>query len=41
VYDAYGDGSRQADVVITNPDHPLSFPVDKSGTYVVDGVLSP
>ncbi len=38
VYDAYGDGSRQTDVIITNPDHPLSFPEDKSGTYVVDGV---
>lgn len=38
VYDAYGDGSKQTDVVITNPDHPLSFPDDKAGTYVVDGV---
>lgn len=38
VYDAYGDGSRQTDVVITNPDHPLSFPEGRSGTYVVDGV---
>jgi hypothetical protein len=38
VYDAYGDGSRQTDVIITNPDHPLSFPEDRSGTYVVDGV---
>lgn len=40
VYDAYGDGSRQTDVVITNPDHPLSFPEGKSGTYVVDGVAA-
>jgi hypothetical protein len=38
VYDAYGDGSRQTDVVVTNPDHPLSFPEGRSGTYVVDGV---
>jgi hypothetical protein len=40
VYDAYGDGSRQTDVVVTNPDHPLSFPEGKSGTYVVDGVAA-
>lgn len=40
VYDAFGDGSRQTDVVITNPDHPLSFPEGKSGTYVVDGVAA-
>ena len=25
VYDAYGDGSRQTDVIITNPDHPLTY----------------
>jgi hypothetical protein len=40
VYDAFGDGSRQTDIVITNPDHPLSFPEGKSGTYVVDGVAA-
>ncbi|EFG74078.1 hypothetical protein HMPREF0591_5963 [Mycobacterium parascrofulaceum ATCC BAA-614] len=40
VYDAFGDGSRQTDVVITTPDHPLSFPEGKSGTYVVDGVAA-
>jgi hypothetical protein len=40
VYDAYGDGSQQTDLVITNPDHPLSFPEDRSGTYVVDGVAA-
>lgn len=40
VYDAFGDGSRQTDVVITNPDHPLSFPEGKSGTYVVDGLAA-
>jgi hypothetical protein len=38
VYDAYGDGSRQTDVVVTNPEHPLSFPEGRSGTYLVDGV---
>ena len=38
VYDAYGDGSRQTDVIITNPEHPLSFPEGRAGTYVVDGV---
>lgn len=40
VYDAYGDGSRQTDVVITNPEHPLTFPDGASGTYVVDGVAA-
>ncbi|MDW5614229.1 MULTISPECIES: DUF6602 domain-containing protein [Mycolicibacterium] len=40
VYDAFGDGSRQTDVVIASPDHPLSFPEGKSGTYVVDGVAA-
>ena len=40
VYDAYGDGSRQTDVIITNPDHPLSYPDDKSGPHVVDGVAA-
>lgn len=38
VYDAYGDGSRQTDVIVTNPEHPLSFPEGRAGTYVVDGV---
>jgi hypothetical protein len=38
IYDAYGDRSRQTDVVITNPEHPLSFPEGRSGTYLVDGV---
>lgn len=40
VYDAYGDGSRQTDVVVTDPEHPLSFPEGRSGTYVVDGVAA-
>lgn len=39
VHDAYGDKSRQTDVVIANPDHPLTYPeAEKAGTYVVDGV---
>lgn len=40
IYDAYGDGSQQTDLVITNPDHPLSFPEDRAGTYLVDGVAA-
>jgi hypothetical protein len=40
VYDAYGDGSQQTDVVITNQDHPLTFPEGRSGTYLVDGVAA-
>jgi len=38
VYDGYGDGTRQTDLIITNPDHPLAYPEDEAGTYVVDGV---
>lgn len=39
VYDAYGDRSRQTDVIIANPDHPLSYPEEeKNGIYVVDGL---
>lgn len=38
IYDAYGDRSKQTDVVVTNPDHPLSFPEGRPGTYLVDGV---
>jgi uncharacterized protein DUF6602 len=34
VYDAFGDCSCESDVVITNPDHPMSFPTGKRGTYV-------
>ncbi|BCI82056.1 hypothetical protein MTY66_36810 [Mycolicibacterium sp. TY66] len=40
VYDAYGDSSRESDIVITNPDHPLSFPNDRRGTYVIEGVAA-
>jgi hypothetical protein len=41
VHDAYGERSRQTDVVIANPDHPLTYPeAEKSGTYVVDGVFA-
>lgn len=37
VYDAYDDESRQTDVIITNADHPISYPDDKSGAYIIDG----
>lgn len=40
VYDAYGDRSKQTDVIIANPEHPLTFPIDRAGTYVVDGVAA-
>ena len=40
IYDAYGDSSRQTDVIVTNPDHPLSYPEDKAGPHVVDGVAA-
>lgn len=40
VYDAYGDRSKQTDVVITNPEHPLSFPEGRAGTYLVDGLYA-
>src|ERR1700757_66985 len=38
VYDAFDDESMQTDVIITNGDHPISYPDDKSGAYVIDGV---
>ena len=38
IYDGYGDGTKQTDFIITNPDNPLTYPDDEPGTYVVDGV---
>lgn len=38
VYDAYDDESLQADVIITNGDHPLRYPQDTPGAYIIDGV---
>jgi len=38
IYDGYGDGTRQTDFIITNPDNPLTYPDDEPGTYIVDGV---
>lgn len=40
VYDAYGDGSLQTDIIITNPDHPLTYPDDQTGPHIVDGVAA-
>jgi len=41
IYDAYGDGTKQTDFIITNPDNPLAYPDDEPGTYVVDGFPRP
>lgn len=38
IYDAYGDVTKQTDLIITNPDNPLTYPEDQPGTYVIDGV---
>jgi hypothetical protein len=38
IYDGYGDGTRQTDFIITNPDNPVTYSDDEPGTYVVDGV---
>ncbi|WP_280436780.1 DUF6602 domain-containing protein [Nocardia carnea] len=38
VYDAFGDGSRQLDVIIANSKHPISYPKDERGPYLLDGV---
>ena len=38
IYDAYGDGTKQTDLIITNPDNPITYPEDQAGTYVIDGV---
>jgi hypothetical protein len=40
VYDAFGDESAQADVVITNPDHPFRYPPNKTGAYLIEGVAA-
>lgn len=38
VVDAYDDDSSQLDVIVTNRDHPFSYPPDQSGLYIIDGV---
>jgi hypothetical protein len=40
VYDAYGDESAQADLVITNPDHPFRYPLTETGAYMIEGVAA-
>jgi hypothetical protein len=40
VYDAYGDRSAQADLVITNSDHPFRYPPTKTGAFMVEGVAA-
>jgi hypothetical protein len=40
VYDEYGDESAQADVVVTNADHPFSYPQDKAGAFIIEGVAA-
>ena len=40
IYDAYGDSSRQTDVIITSPEHPFTFPDDQAGWYLVEGVAA-
>lgn len=40
VYDAYGDRSAQADLVITNSDHPFRYLPTKTGAYMVEGVAA-
>ena len=40
VVDAYDDDSSQLDVIVTNRDHPFSYPPDQSGLFIIDGVSS-
>lgn len=40
VYDAFGDGTAQTDLIVTTADHPFTFPVDEPGWYVIDGVAA-
>jgi hypothetical protein len=40
VYDAYGDESAQTDIIITNQDHPFSYPPEVNGAYLIDGVAA-
>ncbi|MEV0769962.1 DUF6602 domain-containing protein [Nocardia salmonicida] len=40
IYDAFGDGTGQVDVIITNPDHPFAYPDDEVGPHLLDGVAA-
>ncbi|MGW5141682.1 DUF6602 domain-containing protein [Nocardia beijingensis] len=40
VYDAFGDGTGQVDVIITNPDHPFAYPEEEPGPHLLDGVAA-
>ena len=40
LYDAYGDESAQTDIIITNQDHPFSYPPEVNGAYLIDGVAA-
>lgn len=40
VYDAFGDSSKQTDVIITSPEHPFTFPDDQAGWYLIEGVAA-
>lgn len=38
VYDAFGDGTGQLDIIITNSDHPFAYPDEEPGPHLLDGV---
>ncbi|MCP2293621.1 hypothetical protein APR11_000025 [Nocardia amikacinitolerans] len=40
IYDAFGDGTGQVDVIITNPDHPFAYPDDVVGPHLLDGIAA-
>jgi hypothetical protein len=40
IYDAFGDTTAQTDLVVTNPDHPFSFPIEQPGWFLIEGVAA-
>lgn len=40
VYDAFGDGTGQLDIIITNADHPFAYPDEDPGPHLLDGVAA-
>ncbi|NMN94820.1 DUF6602 domain-containing protein [Antrihabitans stalactiti] len=40
IYDAFGDGTGQVDIIVTNDEHPIRYPNDEPGPHIFDGVAA-
>jgi len=40
VIDVHGGRSKQLDVVVTNADQPMSFPMDDAGLFLIEGIAA-